>query len=43
MSKEEREARDLEQMPKRRRVSEEGSASPKASKDITKAFSGEEK
>jgi hypothetical protein len=42
MSKEEREARDMEQMPKRRRVSEDEVDIPKR-KDITKALTGDEK
>jgi len=41
MSKEEREQRDLEQMPKRRRTSEDASTSRSKDKDIGNAFSGE--
>lgn len=40
MSKEEREQRDLDQMPKRKRMSEDASTS-KGSGDINKALSGE--
>lgn len=44
MSREEREARDLEQMPKRRRTSDEGPPTPTLKKkDLSKAFTGEEK
>lgn len=41
LSKEEREQRDIEQLPKKRRISLEGGATPH--RDIGKALSGEEK
>ena len=40
MSKEEREQRDLDQMPKRRRLSDDASSSRRP-EDINKAMSGE--